>query len=306
MLTADADIRAAAFVYLDQLRNVHRDGVPRELLVRGFDFQGTRVPLMGPKGIFKPAALSDSPLSITTVPPSRRKPAPYDDTVGDDEYLYYKYRGTDPQHPDYVGLRRAMRLHIPLVYFYGVIEGLYLPVYPAFVIGDNQQTLTFTVGIGDRQRIGEANPVARELSDDVNRRYATAAVKVRLHQQAFRERVLQAYREHCAICRLRHRELLDAAHILPDTHALGEPRIPNGLALCTLHHAAFDAHILGIRPDYLIEIRTDSSRKDGPMLKHGLQRFQGGRIELPQWPDFLPDRNHLAERYELFRRAEAP
>lgn len=304
MSTTDAEIRAAAFVYLDQLRIVHRDGVPRELLVRGFNFRGTRVPLMGPKGIFKPAVLSDSPLSITTVPPSKRKPAPYDDTVGDDEYLYYKYRGTDPQHPDNVGLRRAMRLHIPLVYFYGVIEGLYLPVYPAFVIGDNQQTLTFTVGIGDRQPIGEANPIARELSDDVNRRYATAAVKVRLHQQVFRERVLQAYREHCAVCRLRHRELLDAAHILGDAHPLGEPRVSNGLALCRLHHAAFDTHILGIRPDYVIEIRTDILEEvDGPMLRHGLQGFQNARLELPKEPWSRPDATKLAERFELFRKA---
>ncbi len=37
-----------------------------------------------------------------------------------------------------------------------------------------------------------------------------------MHQQEFRQRVLRAYRERCAICRLRHEELLDAAHILPD------------------------------------------------------------------------------------------
>jgi hypothetical protein len=35
-------------------------------------------------------------------------------------------------------------------------------------------------------------------------------------------------------------ELLDAAHILPDGHPKGEPVVPNGLALCKLHHAAFD------------------------------------------------------------------
>jgi putative restriction endonuclease len=304
MPSVDAEIRAAAFVHLDQLRQVHRDGVPRDLLVRGFDFRGTRVPFMSPRGIFKPKALSDAPLSITTVPPSARKPAPYEDTVGDDEYLYYKYRGTDTEHPDNVGLRTAMRRHIPLIYFYGVVEGLYLPVYPAFVIGDNPPSLTFTVAIGDRQPVGGAGLVAREVSDDVNRRYATAAVKVRLHQHAFRERVLQAYREHCAICRLRHRELLDAAHILPDAHPLGEPRISNGLALCRLHHAAFDANIVGIRPDYIIEIRSDILEEiDGPMLRHGLQGFQGRPLELPQRQEHRPSPEQLAERFELFRKA---
>ena len=57
------------------------------------------------------------------------------------------------------------------------------------------------------------------------------------------------------VCRLRHWELLDAAHILPDKHPLGEPVVPNGLALCKLHHAAFDADILGVRPDLRIERR---------------------------------------------------
>src|SRR5919197_4456221 len=48
--------------------------------------------------------------------------------------------------------------------------------------------------------------------------------------------VLRAYRERCAICRLRREELLDTAHILADGHPRGAPIVPNGLALCTLHH----------------------------------------------------------------------
>ena len=79
--------------------------------------------------------------------------------------------------------------------------------------------------------------------DDENssgrRRYITSEYRVRLHQAAFRERVLDAYQDQCSLCRLRHRELLDAAHIIPDSDPDGEPVVPNGLALCKLHHAAF-------------------------------------------------------------------
>ena len=50
---------------------------------------------------------------------------------------------------------------------------------------------------------------------------------------------------------------VDAAHILPDGHPRGAPIVPNGLALCTLHHAAFDRHVLGVRPDLKVEIRLD-------------------------------------------------
>ena len=125
-----------------------------------------------------------------------------------------------------------------------------------------------------------------------------------LHQQAFRERVLLAYQERCGICQLRHRELLDAAHILPDRHPRGEPQVPNGLALCTLHHAAFDRHVLGVRPDLIIEVRQDVLREaDGPMLRHGVQGFQGARLRVPRREEQQPNRLFPAERYELFRRA---
>ncbi|OGR43893.1 MAG: hypothetical protein A2X28_03995 [Elusimicrobia bacterium GWA2_56_46] len=124
----------------------------------------------------------------------------------------------------------------------------------------------------------------------------------RLHQQDFRYRVLAAYHSQCAICRLRHEELLDAAHILPDKHPHGAPIVPNGLALCKLHHAAFDQNIVGIRPDFKVEIREDVLKeKDGPMLHHGLQEFNNTKIHVP--PKYLlrPKQEFLAERYQMFR-----
>ena len=86
-------------------------------------------------------------------------------------------------------------------------------------------------------------------------------MRQRLHQRAFRERVLEADREHCAIYSLRHHELLEAAHIVADSHPEDEPLVSNGLALCKLHHAAFDAHIIGVSPDCRVEVRLECSRK---------------------------------------------
>ena len=80
--------------------------------------------------------------------------------------------------------------------------------------------------------------------------------------------------------------------------------MPNGLALCTLHHAAFDRHILGITPGLKVEVRLDILREaDGPMLRHGLQGFQGADIVTPRSAMLRPRAEFLAERYELFRRA---
>jgi len=76
--------------------------------------------------------------------------------------------------------------------------------------------------------------------------------------------------------------------------------------LCKLHHAAFDAHILGIRPDHEVEIRLDVlEESDGPMLRYGLQEFRHERLWTPQPPDpkLKPNPEFLEERYVLFRRA---
>jgi putative restriction endonuclease len=80
--------------------------------------------------------------------------------------------------------------------------------------------------------------------------------------------------------------------------------VPNGLALCKLHHAAFDSHILGITPTLRVEVRLDILREaDGPMLRHGLQGFQGTHIATPRVAALKPKPEFLAERYDLFRRA---
>ena len=94
------------------------------------------------------------------------------------------------------------------------------------------------------------------------------------------------------------------AHILPDWHPRGEPVVPNGLALCKLHHAAFDGHLLGVRPDLTVELRLDVLREpDGPMLKYGLQGFQDARLQLPRDPALRPNLEFVKLRYGMFRKA---
>jgi len=302
----DGRVRIAAFSFLDRQTHLHGDVLPYAVLHEGFTFDGRRVPLLGPQGIFKPAVLRTIPLSISTAPVVEGKERPYDDQVGDDGVITYRYRGTDPSHRDNVGLREAMRRHVPLVYMFGVVKGSYLPVWPAYVIGDDPAALAFEIEVDDVAAIrSTSGQVFRfQEGDDARRRYITVQTQRRLHQVAFRERVLAAYRRHCAICRLQHESLLDAAHILPDGHPQGLPVVRNGMSLCKLHHAAFDQNIVGITPDLRVEIRADILlERDGPMLVHGLQGFQGAMISAPRSERLRPDRDFLAERYELFKKA---
>jgi len=269
----------------------------------GFITDEGRIPLIGPQGIFKPAA-KELPLSITTVPIIEGRPRPYEDEIGDDGLIRYRYRGRDPEHPDNVGLRMAMQRKIPLVYNYGLVPGRYQPEWPVYIVGNDPANLSFTVSVDDHyQEFPLVDPEPFNVAEP-RRKYITYLTQRRLHQESFRQRVLRAYHEQCAICRLRHDELLEAAHILPDGHPRGEPTIPNGLSLCKLHHAAFDRHILGINPDYRVEVREDILREeDGPMLRHGLQGFQNTALHTPRKPELQPNRDFLAERYELFRKA---
>lgn len=298
----DQRVRLAAFDWLRKKTSAQGDVLDRKLLARGFPFEGERIPLVSPQGIFKPRQL-EIPLTISTAPGG-----PYSDTFHGG-LLSYRYRGKDPEHRDNVGLQRAMSKGVPLIYLYGLIPGRYLVVYPVFVVADDRGTLTFTIAVEDRLlaesgRISEWPSEIVGESGAIRREYITGSVRVRLHQHAFRERVLRAYREQCALCRLRHQELLDAAHIIPDADPGGEPEVRNGLSLCKLHHAAFDRHFLGVRPDYIVVVRQDVLEEiDGPMLRHGLQGLHGTKIYFPRNEMLRPDQERLAARFEEFRRA---
>jgi len=296
----DQRVRAAAFEWLAEQVRIHGDVLPRRLLAQGFMLDGVRVPLVGPQGIFKPRVIPKLPLSITTTPGG-----PYDDSFARDDLLQYRYRGDNPRHHENVGLREAMDSRTPLVYFYGIVKGKYLAVWPVYIVGDDPASLSFTVAVDDARSLGASllgDFTFSEPQAETRRSYVTATVRRRVHQRVFRERVLRAYREQCALCHLRHQELLDAAHIIPDTEPEGEPTVSNGLALCKLHHAAYDRNFLAVRPDYVVEVRREIlDEEDGPMLLHGLKGVHEIRILLPRMPSLRPDPGLLARRYEQFR-----
>jgi putative restriction endonuclease len=129
--------------------------------------------------------------------------------------------------------------------------------------------------------------------------------KHRMHQPVFASQVMLAYETRCAVCSLAHRELLDAAHIIGDKEPDGEPIVPNGLALCKIHHAAYDKNVLGIRPDYVVEIsQRVLDEVDGPMLRHGLQAHHGQSLmKVPTRRANRPDPDRLSRRYARFLAA---
>jgi putative restriction endonuclease len=262
-----------------------------------FEYGGQRIPLMDrQRGIRKPAVMNAA-LSMRTVFTKPGETPPYADAEGSDGLQRYKYRGDDPTHPENFALRRAFNDGLPLIWFVGVAPGVYEPLYPVWIVADEPQQLQFALALDEGQRLVEPGVA---LQPEM-RRYVERMNRIRLHQPMFRARVLSAYQSRCAICQLRHAQLLDAAHIIADGKLHGDPVVPNGLALCKIHHAAFDSNILGVRPDLTVHIRKDILDEiDGPMLRHGLQGMHNQPVKPPAKKDAKPDPERLEERYVEF------
>lgn len=116
---------------------------------------------------------------------------------------------------------------------------------------------------------------------------------------------MRAYRRRCTVCALKRPELVQAAHIV-EFAGEGVQEVANGLALCAIHHLAYDRNLLGIDPGGVVHIaRALRDETDGPMLTAGIQSFHGSEIRLPPATADRPDPERLALRFERFEEGAA-
>jgi putative restriction endonuclease len=74
--------------------------------------------------------------------------------------------------------------------------------------------------------------------------------------------------------------------------------------MCKIHHAAYDADIFGIDPDYRVGVRPDVMEEiDGPTLRYTLQAIDGSKIQLPTSRAARPDPELLGVRWKQFKDA---
>lgn len=102
-----------------------------------------------------------------------------------------------------------------------------------------------------------------------DRRRVLRTVLRLLRDSRFRGRVLTAYAHRCAACGIQL-DLLDAAHILPVGQPGSTDEVTNGVALCALHHRAYDAALIAFNTVYEIQVSasrlatlTKQTRADG-------------------------------------------
>ncbi|WP_396912037.1 HNH endonuclease [Mycolicibacterium sp.] len=254
---------------------------------------GTRRIIDRSRGIWNPQDLNAT-LSVVSNPQG-----PYEDAHVSDSLFAYDYRAGSTDG-DNKKMRRAHNLALPIILLRTIRPGVFVPVFPVYVVADDISNRRFILALDESLRFF-SDPL--HLTS-IEREYAQRTVKQRLHQPEFRGRILLAYQQRCTVCALRHGKLLDAAHIIGDDKPHGLPIVENGLSLCKIHHAAYDGDLLGVSPDYEVRInKALMEESDGPMLRHGLQEMDGRSLSLPSRPADRPSRDRLAERFDQFLAA---
>jgi putative restriction endonuclease len=300
----DAQIRMAAFEHVRGLIEVY-GLLTAEVLKKGFFFEGERIALIHPrKGIFKPKEMKFL-LCIKTVIPRPGAKAWYDDQLDahqqifdGDEMISYDFMGKNPDVAENRWLREAFENKIPIIYFLGITPDYFQAILPVFISGWDASIL--------KSQVVFASPIHETLvppKEAYERRYVLREVKQRLHQATFREALIDAYEGRCALSGLPEKRLLDAAHIISDKNEqFGQPIVSNGLLLSKTHHAAFDAHLIGIDADYQLHVSDRLlAQNDGPMLE-ALKQMNGETLHPPYRTQDSPDRDRLAMRFERYKK----
>ena len=311
-LVADHEIRAAAFALVRRLQD-ENGGLSRQDLFNGVQWRGRRIRLDGPvQGIWKPKGM-DGLLSIKTAWPRQRPGRP--DTYPDQrqalrehfesrDVLEYSFMKDDPNHPHNRQLRDAWQRRIPIIYLIASYPGFYQAFFPAFIVGWDPAVLRARVAFGF-----ETPPETEN-----ERRIGIAIARRQYDHAAFRENVLSAYRETCAVSGVMGRSHVGVAELAPSYGPAAEtaPAASAGVALSKLHRAAFASDLLGIDADGRIHVaqraaqyrgKTTSRQQPKTPVLDALLASDGAVIQLPEHPDHRPDRSLLDLRYQQFLRA---
>ena len=275
----------------------------------GFPFHGETIRLATKaRGIFKPKQM-ETLLSIRTGIPRAGRRVWYEDqriiqqaVFGKSEHFEYSLmKGAGADRVNAL-IKQAHDLRLAIIYFVGVAPTLYEPIVPTYIYDFDAFSGKCFVGPGQSSEPA-TKIIEHGFPEDLDgRRYRVGLAQQRMHQSMFRAIVLNAYGNRCAITGLPVPRLLDAAHIIEDKHEqLGQPVVQNGLPLSKIHHAAFDADLIGIDPDHKVHLSTKLlDEDDGPMLDL-LKGCVGKKIHPPKHRQDYPDPARLEARFNRFR-----
>ena len=306
----DQPIRAAAFDAIEKLSRRCSGKVPWKAIAEGFLVGGQRVLFANrPKGIFKPKQMSAA-LSIKTAVPRPGRSTWYRDQQIDSArldgatgLLRYDLARGGLQEPTNRALHEAWRRKTPLIYFIGLAEAMFRPIFPVWIAdfrpdaGETGYALVAT----DDFELPENKP-ATAAREAVEASYSKITTYSRNHQAWFSTLTKAAYQWRCAFSGLPVRALLVGAHIVPDAEG-GPPSIRNGICMSALHHVAFDSHLIGVDPDYGVHVSSQLRKKRDGQLLEALKGLDGTKLGLPEDSADWPMPGYLEQRFARFREA---
>lgn len=298
-----AQIITAAFERGSLLERLHGDDIPWSAIESGFNLRSEKI-LLGTKaeGIFKPRQMQQGLLSIKTTKPRPGRENIYDDQETSEGFFRYALKRGHPKQGSNRYLWEAMDNQTPFVYFHAIAPGRYKAIWPCFVTKIHETEMFCEVVVGDPliARSTKAKVVEYPPLNTPARAYAVRETRVRLHQATFRANVLSAYNNRCALSGLPILELLEAAHITPDSFAHSSTEISNGITMSRLHHRAYDSDLIGITSEFRIVVgRRIKEQCDIPILSTMI-KLDGSSLALPKQFQQQPNRERLAERYKTF------
>lgn len=123
-------------------------------------------------------------------------------------------------------------------------------------------------------------------------------VKARVNQNIFRQIVLAAYSNKCAITGIDIVELLVASHIIPWSKNEKERLNPeNGICLSVLYDVAFDRGFIGVTTDYkLIFSNSLKKKQTEPFFELFFKPFEGHAVSVPD--RFKPKKEFLEYHFD--------
>ena len=121
----------------------------------------------------------------------------------------------------------------------------------------------------------------------------------RVRSTTFAREVKQQYDHTCAVCGQSRRTPegnpeAEAAHIYPKSEG-GEDNVRNGIALCKLHHWAFDSGWFSLTDDRTVIVNEWSERE----LPKGVASLAGNQLLEPKNSDKVPDQQVIEGHREL-------
>ncbi|WBA55420.1 HNH endonuclease [Providencia sp. 21OH12SH02B-Prov] len=149
--------------------------------------------------------------------------------------------------------------------------------------------------IPDKVKLGLESSNDKNL-DMPSKEYVLRSILQRRGQGLFREKLLLAYKNKCAVTGCQFQEILEAAHIQAYSEVGQEGNtINNGILLRADIHTLFDLGLLKINENYTVELSNDLSQIDD------YKNYQGKKINLPINKDDRPCKLKLAEKYKKYK-----